>query len=124
MLHRFTTLLLPPSGASVLCFLDMLRNSVHQRMEARITRHVFRITGPQCRDQLSDALVLLTGFPDEGFFLVVGLVDTGGVKHGLFYERIEFQGDQHVGSHLLSQVWITDVLIVLEQVSAPSGDQL
>jgi len=86
-------------------------------MEAWITRHVFRITGPQCCDQPADALMLLTGVPDEGLFLVVGLVDTGRVKHGLFYERIEFQGDQHVGSHLLSQAWITDVLIVLEQVS-------
>src|SRR4030095_1982209 len=67
MLHLFTTLLLHLREHGVLFFLDMLRNSIHQRMEVWITRHVFRITGPQCCDQLADALVLLTGFPDEGF---------------------------------------------------------
>ena len=54
MPQRCTALLLRLREHGVFFFLDMLQDGVHQLPEARVTRHVFRITGPQCRDQLPD----------------------------------------------------------------------
>ena len=60
MPQRGTALLLRLREHGVFFFLDMLQAGVHQLPEARLTHHVFRITGPQCRDQLPDSMVFLT----------------------------------------------------------------
>jgi hypothetical protein len=119
MPQRFTALLLRLREHGVVFFLDMRQDGVHQRTEARITRHVFRLTGPQCRDQLPDSVVFLTRFLPQCFPLLRCLLGKGRGKHRFFQQRIEFQRDTHLGGNLLFQVRITCVFIGLEEFPDP-----
>jgi hypothetical protein len=80
MPQRFTALLLRLREHGVFFFLDMLRDGVHQLTEARSTRYGFRITGPQCHDQLPDAVGCLTRVLPQCFPLLRCLLGKGRIK--------------------------------------------
>ena len=103
----------------MLCFLDMVGDGVHQLLEAWITRHVVRSTCPQFGHQSHDSVVFHTRCLAQRCSLYICLLGNSRGKHGCFQERIEFQGDQHLGGHLLSQVRIMAVLIGLEESPDP-----